>query len=301
MPNAMDYDALAKMYASEQDPRRLTMNDALQNYSRQQKIDALIEEARSQQQWSNQQEELKNAAYIKQSNALADNYVRDKTNQWQADQAKQQAYTRDVIPRIAAYHAIGAYDKLLDDPSISDDFKNTLRNVPPEKRDAFLSAQLGFSPRDKTVAGLQNTDKKVDGNITTTGMKGAFDLEKERLRADARMQAATMKSQAGTKNAKQWEAYSISLAEEAKKETNPEKRKLLFAESVHYGNLAMQKPSQAQYARQANTPDWSKAGGQNIPTKSGPAPVQLPPSAGNAAVATESNKAKLKALWENGQ
>ena len=161
MPNAMDYDALAKMYASEQDPRQLTMNDALQNYSRQQKIEALIEEARSQQQWSNQQEELKNAAYIKQSNALADNYVRDKTNQWQADQAKQQAYTRDVIPRIAAYHAIGAYDKLLDDPSISDDFKNTLRNVPPEKRDAFLSAQLGFSPRDKTVAGLQNTDKKT--------------------------------------------------------------------------------------------------------------------------------------------
>ena len=301
MPNAMDYDALAKMYASEQDPRRLTMNDALQNYSRQQKIEALIAEARSQQQWSNQQEELKNAAQIKQSNALADNYARDKTNQWQADQAEQQRYTREVVPMIAAYHAIGDYDRLLADPNVSEKFKKSLLNVPTEKRSDWLSAQLGFSPRDKTVASIQNTDMKGAYSITTTGMRVAGDLEKERMRAAARMQAATKDAKAGIKTAKQWEAYSISLAEEAKKETNPEKRKLLFAESVHYGNLAMQKPSQAQYARQANTPDWSKAGGQNMPTKPGPVPVQLPPSAGNAAVATESNKAKLKALWENGQ
>lgn len=301
MPNAMDYDALAKMFASEQDPRQITITDALQKPERDRKIQMLLEEARAQQQWSNRQEELKNAAYTRQMNAQAGSMERDKTNVWQQDQAEQQKYTRVEVPTMAAYHAIGNYDALLADPNISDAFKKTLQNIKPEQREAFVSARLGFTPRDKTVAGLQGIDKKVAGNITTTGMKGAFDLEKERMRTTVRMQAATKDAQNGVKTPKQWEAYSISLAEEAKKETNPEKRKLLFAESVHYGNLAMQKPTQAQYARKADTPDWSKAGGQNIPTKPGPAPVQLPPSAGTGTTAPESNKAKLKALWENGQ
>lgn len=301
MPNAMDYDALAKMFASEQDPRQITITDALQKPERDRKIQMLLEEARAQQQWSNQQEELKNAAYARQMNAQAGNMERDKTNVWQQEQSRQGVWNREHVPRIAAYHSIGETNKILEDKTIPQEFKDSMLLVPPEKRDAWLEKHLGFSPRDKTVAGLQGIDKKIAGNITTTGMKGAFDLEKERMRTTVRMQAATKDAQNGVKTPKQWEAYSISLAEEAKKETNPEKRKLLFAESVHYGNLAMQKPTQAQYARKADTPDWSKAGGQNIPTKPGPAPVQLPPSAGTGTTAPESNKAKLKALWENGQ
>ena len=97
MPNAMDYDALAKMFASEQDPRQITITDALQKPERDRKIQMLLEEARDQQQWSNQQEELKNAAHIRQSNALTDNYARDKTNQWQADQAAQAAGTKAEV------------------------------------------------------------------------------------------------------------------------------------------------------------------------------------------------------------
>ena len=301
MPNAMDYDALAKMFASEQDPRQITITDALQKPERDRKIQMLLEEARAQQQWNNQQEELKNAAHIRQSNALADNYARDKTNQLQLEQSRQGVWNREHVPRIAAYHSIGETNKILEDKTIPQEFKDSMLLVPPEKRDAWLEKHLGFSPRDKTVAGLQNTDKKVAGNIATTGMRGAFDLEKERMRAAAKLAAANKHEKDGMKMAKNWEQYSIALDELAKKETDPVKREVLFKESVYNKNLALRKYSESQLARKADTPDWSKAGGQNMPTKPGPAPVQLPPSANKGTTAPESNKAKLKALWENGQ
>ena len=194
MPNAMDYDALAKMFASEKDPRQLTMNDALQDYSRQQKIQALIEEARAQQQWSNQQEELKNAAYIKQQNALANNYERDKTNQLQLEQSRQGVWNREHVPRIAAYHAIGETDKILEDKTIPQEFKDSMLLVPPEKRDAWLEKHLGFSPRDKTVAGLQNTEKKVAGNKDVASGHDATNITIAKIRAAAKATGDTKAS-----------------------------------------------------------------------------------------------------------
>lgn len=253
MPNAMDYDALAKMFASEQDPRQITITDALQKPERDRKIQMLLEEARAQQQWSNQQEELKNAAQIKQSNALADNYTRDKTNQWQADQAKQQAYTRDVIPRIAAYHAIGAHDKLLDDPSISEDFKNTLRNVPPEKRDAFLSAQLGFSPRDKTVASIQNTDKK-----TASAEKIATDrnLSNEKIaRMRAQKSAASAKANKVPPTESAQANYLYNLGMEAELAGDSAKAINLYNRSDAASKQAVVKAAAAATAAMGGKPD----------------------------------------------
>jgi hypothetical protein len=220
MPNAMDYDALAKMYASEQDPRQLTMNDALQNYSRQQKIEALIAEARAQQQWNNQQEELKNAAHIRQSNALADNYARDKTNQWQADQAAQGLWNRVHVPRIAAYHSTGETNKILEDKTIPQEFKDSMILVPPEKRDAWLEKYLGFSPRDKTVAGLQTTDKKVAGNKEIASGHDATSITVAKIRAAAKAagggtKAATVKEDQVLRELERKMAdKSITLAEQ---------------------------------------------------------------------------------------
>jgi hypothetical protein len=220
MPNAMDYDALAKMFSSEKDPRHLTMNDALQNYSRQQKIEALIEEARAQQQWSNQQEELKNAAYIKQQNALANNYERDKTNQLQLEQSRQGVWNREHVPRIAAYHAIGETDKILEDKTIPQEFKDSMLLVPPEKRDVWLEKHLGFSPRDKTVAGLQNTDKKVTGNKDIASGHDATSITVAKIRAAAKAagggtKAATVKEDQVLRELERKMAdKSITLAEQ---------------------------------------------------------------------------------------
>lgn len=255
MPNAMDYDALAKMYASEQDPRQLTMNDALQNYSRQQKIEALIAEARAQQQWNNQQEELKNAAYIRQSNALADNYARDKTNQLQADQAAQGIWNRVHVPRIAAYHSTGETNKILEDKTIPQDFKDSMMLVSPEKRDAWLEKYLGFSPRDKTVAGLQGIDKKTASNEKIATDRNLSNEKIARIRAQKSVATAKAAKVPPTESAQANYLYNLGMEAELAGDS---------AKAINYYNRAdaaskqaVVKAAAAANAAMAGKPDVS--------------------------------------------
>lgn len=240
MPNAMDYDALAKMYASEQDPRQLTMNDALQNYSRQQKIEALIAEARSQQQFENQRnlqgDQLKNdymRAQIAQMQAAS---TRENGTQ-KANLMKEQALEKarravGILSGIkSSYDLPGmdsspALDSFVNDKEIPEEAKRFLRpdpktsNYTKQAIDAAIGHLNGYDPLQMKQLGIQtresNANLRNENTLDSAELRKQWELEQRDAQAAEKAKVASAAKSAQEQYNRSMNAYRADPTPENK-------------------------------------------------------------------------------------
>jgi len=207
MPNAMDYDALAKMFASEQDPRQITITDALQKPERDRKIQMLLEEARAQQQFENQRnlqgDQLKNdymRAQIAQMQAAA---TRENGTQ-KANLMKEQALEKarraaGILSGIkSSYDLPGmdsspALDSFVNDKEIPEEAKRFLRpdpktsNYTKQAIDAAINHLNGYDPLQMKQLGIQtresNANLRNENTLDSAELRKQWELEQRAKQA----------------------------------------------------------------------------------------------------------------------
>ena len=219
MPNAMDYDALAKIFASEQDPRQITITDALQKPERDRKIQMLLEEARAQQQFENQRnlqgDQLKNdymRAQIAQMQAAA---TRENGTQ-KANLMKEQALEKarraaGILSGIkSSYDLPGmdsspALDSFVNDKEIPEEAKRFLRpdpktsNYTKQAIDAAINHLNGYDPLQMKQLGIQtresNANLRNENTLDSAELRKQWELEsKKELAAEKAKAASAAKS-----------------------------------------------------------------------------------------------------------
>lgn len=217
----MDYDALAKMFASEQDPRQITITDALQKPERDRKIQMLLEEARAQQQFENQRNLTNDAISNKYKQAQVEHMMnlekqdmsmkastgaakmaQDAKNAALLNDYSQLRNVKSLLP-INEFRAITKFNEAL--PSLSKETRSKFMNpdgtfaMSPEQLDDTIDLiskvhpEMGKYMREDTKQSGANLRK--ENELNSLELRKQWELEsKEAVAAEKAKAASAAKS-----------------------------------------------------------------------------------------------------------